>query len=207
MVNENNRAVIQGMIMSEFSYSHGSYGERFFRTIVQVERKSGTSDYIPVVISEKVINPKKKWAGKEVKVEGSFRSSNQPTSNGKAKLLLFLFAYRIGRYEGEDTNEIFLDGFICKHPTCRKTPLGREITELLVAVPRPYAKSDYIPCIAWGSVAERSFFYLPGDQVILSGRIQSRDYVKHWDDGGEELKTAYEVSINQLRLVTETDNE
>jgi primosomal replication protein N len=194
---ENNKANIVGKIASEFIFNHETYDEKFYRFNIECERFSGTVDTVPCLISEHVIDISKDLTGAEVEINGSIRTFNKYTSE-KSKLILNVFVEKIEFTDTEYyTNEIVLDSYICKEPIYRKTPSGREISDVLLAVNRPYPKSDYIPCIAWGKNA-RYISQLPvGTRVSVKGRLQSREYFKKLED---EIvaKTTYEVSINYI---------
>ena len=150
---ENNQVVIMGTIVSDFVYSHEIFGEGFYMVDVEVERLSDSSDVIPVMISERLLNVENDYKGYMIAVTGQFRSYNRHEEK-KNRLILSVFAREVefidAIEESSKSNQIYLDGFICKEPIYRKTPLGREIADLLIAVNRPYGKSDYIPCICWG---------------------------------------------------------
>ena len=180
----------------EFIFSHVINGERFFSFTLEVERISNTKDYIPIIISERLIDKNYTYANIPICIEGQFRSFNQKDET-KVKQVLYVFAQRIYPTDEVDMNDIYIDGFLCRKPTYRKTPLGREITDIMIAVPRLYGKSDYIPCICWGRNAIYASNLAVGSRVRLSGRIQSREYCKTVD-GIEEIRTAYEVSISQI---------
>jgi len=180
---ENNVVVVVGKIFTDLEYSHELYGEEFFNFILEVPRLSETKDYLPVTISNRLFEGMNLQVGTRVKIEGQLRSYNRKSpEEGKNKLILTIFTRDI-RVLSEDEvvknpNEIFLDGFICKKPVYRTTPFGREITDLLIAVNRPYNKSDYIPVIAWGRNARFSEKLEIGDRIRLWGRVQSREYQK-----------------------------
>ena len=201
---ENNQVTLMGEIISGFSYSHEVYGEGFYRTFVKVYRMSDEADVIPVIVSERLVDVTTDHQGKLVCVNGSFRSYNRHDEY-KNRLVLSVFASEISFIdEIEDNykaNQIYLDGYICKEPVYRKTPLGREIADLLLAVNRPYGKSDYIPCIVWGRNARFTSQLAVGTSVKLKGRIQSREYIKRYEDGTEEQRTAYEVSVSRIEVV------
>ena len=150
---ENNQVSIMGQIISPFTFSHQVFGEGFYLTDVLVKRLSDSEDRIPVMISERLIDVTQDYEGEYIQVYGQFRSYNRHEEK-KNRLVLSVFAREVSFVEEEDdsvkSNQIFLDGYICKPPVYRKTPLGREIADLLIAVNRPYGKSDYIPCICWG---------------------------------------------------------
>ena len=150
---ENNQVTIMGEIAGDFVFSHEIYGEGFYMVDVEVSRLSDSSDIIPLMVSERLLNVKEDYKGAFISVTGQFRSYNRHEER-KNRLVLSVFAREIEFIpeigEGARTNQIYLDGYICKEPIYRKTPLGREIADLLLAVNRPYGKSDYIPCICWG---------------------------------------------------------
>lgn len=205
---ENNQVKIIGEISSDFSFSHEIFGEKFYIVDVRVTRLSDSSDIIPVMVSERVIDVNNSCKGLFVHVDGQFRSFNRREEGGN-RLILSVFAREIEFVEEtpaiSQTNQIFLDGFICKEPNYRKTPLGREISDLLIAVNRTYGKSDYIPCICWGRNAIFAGNLEVGTRIKVSGRIQSRDYIKRYADGHEEDRTAYEVSVSKLEVADDAD--
>ena len=196
---ENNQVTIMGKIASEFFYSHEIYGEGFYMVDVEVERLSDSTDLIPV--SERLLDVNQDYTGQLISVSGQFRSYNRHEEK-KNKLVLSVFAREIEFIDQVDentkSNQIFLDGFICKEPIYRKTPLGREIADLLLAVNRPYGKSDYIPCICWGRNARFASTFQVGDRCIVWGRIQSREYMKKISEEELEKRVAYEVSVSKL---------
>lgn len=197
----NNRVQVTGEIISGFSYSHEIFGERFYMTDVSVGRTSGTKDCIPVMVSERLMDVTEDHIGKLICIEGQFRSYNRHEER-RNRLVLSVFAREISLQDGTgasgEVNQIFLDGYICKEPTYRKTPLGREIADVLLAVNRPYGKSDYIPCICWGRNARRASRLKVGDVARITGRIQSREYVKKAPEAEAEVRVAYEVSACSL---------
>ena len=190
-----------GEIASEFVFSHEVFGEGFYMVDILVKRLSNSSDRIPVMISERLVDVTQDYQGEYIQILGQFRSYNRHEEK-KNSLVLSVFAREISFVEEESdkmkTNQIFLDGYICKMPVYRKTPLGREIADMLVAVNRPYGKSDYIPCICWGRNARFSSTFEVGGHVQVWGRIQSRDYMKKLDGDITEKRTAYEVSVSKL---------
>ena len=198
---ENNQVVIMGEIVSDFSFSHEIFGEGFYMVEVKVERLSDSSDIIPLMVSERLIDVKADYRGQLIMVTGQFRSYNRHEER-KNRLVLSVFAREIEFVdeieESAKTNQIYLDGYICKEPVYRKTPLGREIADLLLAVNRPYGKSDYIPCICWGRNARYASGFEVGEHVQILGRIQSREYVKRISDTETEKRVAYEVSVSKL---------
>lgn len=190
---ENNRVCIKGRIVSEFTYSHEVYEERFYKMDICIQRTSGRTDIVPLMVSEKLVDVEEDYNGCIVSVSGQFRSYNQHKA-GWRRLVLSVFVQEIkfledGLDEDRDDNQIFLDGFICKKPVYRKTPLGREIADVLLAVNRSYGKSDYIPCIVWGRNAKLAARLSVRMTVSVQGRIQSREYTKksqiqNWKYGG-----------------------
>ena len=201
---ENNQVVIMGEIVSDFSFSHEIFGEGFYMVDVKVERLSDSNDMIPVMVSERLIDVTSDYRGQNIMVTGQFRSYNRHEER-KNKLVLSVFAREIEFVdetpEGSKTNQIYLDGYICKEPIYRKTPLGREIADLLLAVNRPYGKSDYIPCICWGRNARYANNFHVGTRCEIWGRIQSREYMKKLDETQVEQRTAYEVSVSKIELI------
>lgn len=201
---ENNQVTMMGEIVSDFSYSHEIFGEGFYMVDVKVQRLSDSADIIPLMISERLIDVTQDYKGCKISVNGQFRSYNRHEER-KNKLVLSVFAREITFVEDIEesakTNQIYLDGFICKEPIYRKTPLGREIADLLLAVNRPYGKSDYIPCICWGRNARYADSFRVGERCAIWGRIQSREYMKKIDEENVERRVAYEVSVSKLELL------
>jgi single-stranded DNA-binding protein len=206
---DNNQIKLIGTIVSDKSFSHEVYGEGFYSFDLEVPRLSDTSDVIPVIVSERLIAGFDFHVGQKVVVDGQYRSYNN-MENEKNKLVLTVFVKEIRLQTEEDanvnSNEIILNGFICKKPIYRTTPFGREIADILLAVNRAYNKSDYIPCIAWGRNARFCQNMEVGTEVKLIGRVQSRTYEKKYEDGTVENKVAYEVSIGSLEVVKNSEN-
>ena len=206
---ENNKVKIAGMVVSDFEFSHEVYGEGFYTVFVEVRRLSESTDTIPVTVSERVLDINQNYTGQYVTVTGQFRSYNRGEKDSqRRRLILSVFAQEIEVSEEMpedyyDVNSVELDGFICKEVKYRKTPLGREISDILLAVNRPYGKSDYIPCICWGRNAKYAEALETGTRMKVYGRIQSRKYIKKLDDDTTEERVAYEVSLNKLKLVTD----
>lgn len=193
-----------GRIASQFTFSHQVFGEGFYLVDVLVRRLSDSEDRIPVMVSERLIDVTQDYEGEYIQVAGQFRSYNRHEEK-KNRLVLSVFAREISFVDEEDesmkSNQIFLDGYICKPPVYRKTPLGREIADLLIAVNRPYGKSDYIPCICWGRNARYASAFQVGGHVLIWGRIQSREYMKKISEDETERRIAYEVSVSKLEYV------
>ena len=199
---ENNHLVLIGKVASEKKFSHEIYGERFYIFNLDVPRLSDISDIIPITVSERLIMETDLSIGNKILVEGQFRSYNG-YENEKSKLILTVFAKEITPREEiiEDgvvkkeanSNEVVLQGYICKKPIYRQTPFGREI-------------SDYIPCIAWGRNARFCQNVEVGTRIKITGRVQSRTYEKKFEDGTSEQRVAYEVSIISLEVINEEGN-
>lgn len=206
----NNKVIASGEIVSEFVYNHECLGEKFYTTFVKIARLSCTDDVIPLMVSERLIEPTESYKGCFVKVSGQFRSYNRKNEK-KLHPVLCIFAREIRWLdrinEDVDINSIELNGYICKEPVYRETPMGREITDIILAVNRPYRKSDHIPCVCWGRIARFAEKLTVGDCVSVCGRIQSRDYVKKFEDGNFETRTAYEVSVSRIDVVEREDSE
>jgi primosomal replication protein N len=202
--------VIGGTIVSEPEFSHEVYEEMFFTFMLDTPRLSEARDTIKITISEKFLTGDSIKVGDKVKIEGQFRSYNNFTNIGN-RLILTVFVKSIEKIAEEDLDEninfIYLNGYICKQPVYRTTPFGREIADILLAVNRSYNKSDYIPCIAWGRNAKFAETLQIGDNVIIKGRIQSREYQKKISETEVELKTAYEVSVAKLESAEKSNRE
>lgn len=201
---ENNQVIMAGEVVSEFVFSHEVFGEGFYMLEISVRRLSNSYDVIPLMISERLIDVTQDYRGETIAVAGQFRSYNRHEEK-KNRLVLSVFVRELEFAEEEPessrTNQIFLEGYICKMPVYRKTPLGREIADLLVAVNRPYGKSDYIPCICWGRNARYASGFEVGAHIQLWGRIQSREYTKKISEEEIERRIAYEVSVSKLEFI------
>ena len=213
---ENNQVIIMGEIISDFQFSHEIFGEGFYMVDVNVPRLSDSCDVIPLMVSERLIDVNEDYRGQGIMVQGQFRSYNrhenvsgQGLMMRKNKLVLSVFARELEFVdempESSKTNQIYLDGYICKEPIYRKTPLGREIADLLLAVNRPYGKSDYIPCICWGRNARFASGFEVGGHVQVWGRIQSREYVKKLSETETEKRVAYEVSVSKVEFIEDEE--
>lgn len=198
---EDNEARLKGRVKEAPVFSHEVHGEVFYKFFVSAERLSKTEDTIIVTASQSLIENIDIKKGKALCIMGQFRSYNNYSGVGN-KLMLTLFAREI--YEEEDCfepeNEVYLNGYICKEPVYRVTPFGREIADVLIAVNRAYNKSDYIPAIAWGRNARMIKNACVGSNIIVKGRMQSREYQKKLSETESETKTAYEISINSLEI-------
>ncbi len=198
---ESNNVAIYGTVTSKPEFSHEMYGEGFYTVYLEVPRLSDIFDILPITISERLISGFNVDIGSNLLVEGQLRSYNK-YHEGTNKLILTIFArnLKIMEQEVKNPNQIYLDGYVCKKPVYRTTPFGREITDMLLAVNRPYNKSDYIPCIAWGRNARYSESLEIGDRIKIWGRIQSRNYQKKISEEEIITRTAYEVSISKMEL-------
>lgn len=197
---ENNVITLTGTVETEAEYSHSVLEEQFFSFMLRVPRLSENDDLLPVTVSERQLDTQLIKAGNKIKVKGQLRSYNKYTQT-KTRLILTVFAKGIAPALPEDEdnpNEIFINGFICKTPIYRRTPFGREITDLIVAVNRAFNRSDYIPAIAWGKNAVYSENLEVGSNVMLWGRLQSRNYNKRISEEETEVRTAYELSITKI---------
>lgn len=205
LLTENNKVTLFGKVVSEPKFSHVVYGENFYEFSMEVKRLSESVDIIPVIFSERLLPIEEIKNGVNLQIIGQYRSYNNAEEGGRSKLILMVFAREIELnctlLEGANANEIFLEGFVCKKPNYRKTPFGREISDLLIAVNRAYNKSDYIPCIAWGRNAKYCETFNVGDKIRVYGRVQSREYEKKLENGESEKKVAYEISICKLETV------
>lgn len=202
MQETNNNAYISGVISEGFCYSHDVYGEKFYTSIVEVERKSGVVDRVPIIVSERLVDVGLILFRERVCVYGQFRSFNKHDGN-RSHLILHLLVREFFCIddEGYDSNSIELDGYLCKKPYFRETPLGKEIADILLAVNRGNGRTDYIPCIAWWNNARRADGLEVGTHLRITGRIQSRDYQKQISEEEYETRTAYEVSISQMEVI------
>lgn len=205
---ENNQVTVMGEIVSGFTYSHEIFGEGFYMVDVRCQRLSESYDIIPVMVSERIMDVTNDYTGELICVNGQFRSYNRHEER-RNRLVLSVFAREVSfieeMEESSKTNQIFLDGYICKEPIYRKTPLGREIADLLLAVNRPYGKSDYIPCICWGRNARYANSFKVGERCAVWGRIQSREYMKKLDEDHVEKRVAFEVSVSKLELMEDEE--
>lgn len=189
-----NQVKLVGRIASLFTFSHTLYGENFYNVTLCVRRDSGNADMISLIVSDRLIDVNKNLVACYMYVTGEFRSYNQHDTD-KSRLKLYVFVNDIEAAEPTNINDVYLEGYICKQPIYRHTPLGREIADVILAVNRSYNKSDYIPCILWGRNAYYIKSLTTGDRIRVAGRIQSRKYLKNG-----ETKVAYELSVNLLEV-------
>ncbi len=213
---DNNHITLVGKVTSEKRFSHEIYGEKFYIFDLSIPRLSGNADNIPITISERLLTQTDLPIDSKVSIQGQFRSYNCYQGE-KNRLILTVFAKEVEFLENQEeeiqvgkdvtTNEVILDGYICKKPIYRKTPFGREIADLLLAVNRSYNKSDYIPCIAWGRNAKFCETVPVGAEIRIVGRVQSREYEKKYEDGTVEKRVAYEVSVASLEIIDKESTE
>ena len=196
---DTNKAIVAGLVKTPLKFSHKTFGESFYTFVLGIERRSGYVDEINVMISERLIYDYEPEVDDFVEITGQVRTYNENV-DGKNKLNVVIFAREIEinndvlYYE----NYIYLEGFLCKKPLKRTSPLGREICDLMIAVNRMYNKSDYIPCIAWGRNANYADTLDVGTKLYIEGRIQSREYKKKFEDGYYEIRKAFEISILKI---------
>ena len=199
---ESNIAELCGIVMSELEFSHKTYGEVFYTFVLGVQRRSGYVDELNVMVSERLIYDNPPRRNQFLEIKGQIRTYNE-MAGGKNKLNVVVFAREIYLCEdfGYYENYIYLEGFLCKIPIRRTSPLGRDICDMMVAVKRMYNKSDYIPCIAWGRNAGYGEQLAVGTRLLLEGRLQSREYKKKLEDGIVETRKAFEVSILKMEEI------
>lgn len=187
-----NQITLRGSLLALPHFSHENHGKKFYRFTLEVPRLSGALDLLPVVVEESILNALDLSAGEMLTVTGQVRSHNIRTE-GARHLLIFVFAQTLLCEDGEPINEVLIEGPLCKEPNYRRTPLGREICDVMLAVPRAFRRADYLPCILWGRLAQEVAQCHTRDRVRIYGRLQSRIYTKLTDDGPQE-RTAYEIS-------------
>lgn len=205
---DTNVVYLRGELDENMEFSHEIFGEKFFNAKIKINRLSESYDILPLTVSERLLQDIDIKSNNKVNVIGQLRSYNKNIDN-RNRLVLTVFVREIKQVEDEnkDPNSIFLDGYICKEPIYRKTPLGREITDLLVAINRPYNKSDYIPSIVWGRNAKFAKTLKVGDRIQMWGRVQSREYEKKVENGDAIKKVAYEVSISKIKKLSENNSQ
>lgn len=190
-----NEVLLEGTLRDLPALSHENHGSRFYRFFLQIPRLSGTPDTLPVVLPEPMLTQLPPEG--PLRVRGQLRSFNNRSGTG-SRLVLSVYALALEAAEGEPCNRILLSGSLCKPPVFRRTPLGRSICDLMLAVSRRYGRADYLPVIAWGQLALRAARLEVGDPLAIEGRVQSRIYRKVLEDGTSQDRTAYEVSAMHL---------
>lgn len=196
-----NSITIRGSLISLPEFSHENHGRQFYRFVLEVPRLSGAVDLLPVVAEKSILDEIDPCAGAYLTVSGQIRSHNQRT-DGIRHLLIFVFAASVVAEDGEPINDVQIEGLLCRDPTYRRTPLGREICDVMLAVPRAFRRADYLPCILWGRTAQEVSTCKTRDRVRIFGRLQSRVYTKLTETGAEE-RTAYEVSALTAEILEE----
>ena len=196
-----NSITIRGSLVELPLFSHENHGRQFYRFMLEVPRLSGAVDLLPVVAEESILSQIDPFAGEMLTVTGQIRSHNQRV-DGIRRLMIFVFAASVIAEDGEPINEVTLGGPLCKEPTYRRTPLGREICDVMLAVPRAFRRADYLPCILWGRTAQEVSACHTRDCIRIFGRLQSRIYTKLTEEGAEE-RTAYEISALEAEILDE----
>lgn len=197
MKHKNNKVTLLGMLTENFKFSHSVKKKNYYTTKIRVRRKSDVCDEIPIIVSDQLIDVYSEWTYEFLYIHGEYQSRNED-----GHLILYVYVEDIEpmidiNYE----NTVTLDGYICKKPYFRETPLGKEITDILLAVNRGNGRTDYIPCIAWWNNARYADGLEVGTRLKISGRIQSREYIKQITEEYAERRAAYEVSISQMEVV------
>ena len=192
MEQSTNNITIRGSLLQLPEFSHENHGRIFYRFCLEVERLSGTVDILPVIAEDKLLTDLDPNSGDMLTVTGQIRSHNRRTESSR-HLLIFVFAAAIRVEYGEAINDALVEGIICREPSFRRTPLGREICDVMLAVPRAFRRADYLPCILWGRTAQEVSRCHTRDKIRICGRLQSRIYTKLTDSGPIE-RTAYELS-------------
>ena len=198
-----NQITLRGQLQQLPEFSHENHGRKFLRFLLDVPRLSGAVDTLPIIADESTLNALDPCGGAMLTVTGQIRSHNI-RSDGKRRLLIFVFAESIVAEDGEPINEVVLEGPLCKEPIYRRTPLGREICDVMLAVPRGYKRADYLPCILRGKVAKELAACPLRDTVQICGRMQSRGYTKVTEDGPQE-RVAYEISALTAQILSQSE--
>ena len=195
---------LRGTLMNEPEFSHENHGKSFYRFLLEVPRLSGTSDILPIITESSHILQLNS-PGTMLFITGQVRSHNI-RSDGKRHLLVFVFATNIVCEDAEPLNDCIIEGYLCREPIYRKTPMGREICDIMLAVPRTYRRADYLPCILWGKTARQMSQCHTQDKICIIGRLQSRTYTKQTDFGAEK-RTTYEISALSAQVILDSDSE
>ena len=199
MEHTNNTVILRGELVDLPEFSHENHGKRFYRFLLDIPRLSGAVDTLPVIAEECLIQNIDPCGGPMITVRGQVRSHNSREDSAR-RLLIFVFAHSIIAEDGEPLNEVVLEGPLCRLPTYRRTPLGREICDVMLAVPRAFKRADYLPCILWGRTAHEVSACHTSDVIRVCGRLQSRTYTKQTEYGAEE-RTAYEISALTAEII------
>ena len=202
MEHTTNSITLRGTLQELPCFSHENHGKRFFRFVLEVPRLSGTVDCLPVIAPEAILQQLDPCAGSMITVIGQVRSHNQRT-DGVRRLIIFVFATEVLVEDGEPLNDVMLEGPLCRDPVFRRTPLGRDICDVMLAIPRAFHRADYLPCILWGRTAQEVSACRTRDCIRIYGRLQSRTYTKLTEDGPLE-RIAYEVSALSAQILDES---
>lgn len=200
-----NKITLAGIVDGEIEYSHESHGEKFYKFYFSTARKSGAVDTLKCIVSQWMVDKLKE--NEQFKIVGEVRTRNYDDNNGKRCMEVFVFVNEVLEYCGADKNHLEVDGFICKEPIYRETPLGRKICDLLVASNRLCHKSDYIPCISWGGSAIASSLLEIGEHILVQGRLQSRIYIKKLNETDFAERVAYEVSTESVKSINDKEDK
>lgn len=198
-----NHILLRGTLATLPEFSHENHERRFFRFFLDVPRLSGAVDRLPVIAEETLLNTTDLSDGEMLTIAGQVRSHNI-RSVGRRHLMIFVFANALLCEDGEPVNEVILEGPLCREPNYRRTPLGREICDVMLAVPRAFKRADYLPCILWGRTALEASRCHTRDRIKICGRLQSRLYTKVTESGSEE-RTAYEISALTAEIPEEIE--
>ena len=201
MEHTTNQITLRGTLAALPEFSHENHNRRFYKFFLEVPRLSGTVDILPVIAEDRVLEEMDLSGGEKILVTGQVRSHNIHEDN-RRRLLIFVFALTVSAEDGESVNEVTLEGPICREPTYRRTPLGREICDIMLAVPRAFRRADYLPCILWGKIAQQGAQCHTRDRIRICGRLQSRIYTKVTESGPQE-RTAYEISALSADILEE----
>lgn len=193
-----NTVTLRGILAQAPVYSHENHGRKFYRFFLEVSRLSGAVDRLPVVAEQSLLTAHRLCAGCCLTVSGQIRSHNR-REDGIRRLLVFVFAGQLQPEEGPCLNDVAVEGVLCREPTYRRTPLGRQICDVMLAVPRAFHRADYLPCILWGAVAQEAAACHTGDRIRVLGRMQSRQYTKLTEEG-QQSRTAYEISALSAQI-------
>lgn len=204
MEHTRNNIILRGELEDLPEFSHENHGRNFYRFTLLVPRLSGAIDRLPIIAEDRILEQIDPNGGDMLTVTGQIRSHNVRKDLGR-RLLIFVFAMSICAEDGEPLNEVTLEGALCRQPTYRRTPLGREICDAMLAVKRTFHRADYLPCILWGRTAQEIALCGVGDRVQICGRLQSRNYTKVTENGPEE-RTAYEISALNAEILEEDQN-
>ncbi len=200
-----NRALLRGRVAEAPTFSHENHDVTYWMFPLEVKRLSGAADRVNVLLPGTLLSEQAVTVGMGLSLEGEIRSFNNRSGQG-SRLIISFYVKSMTPWSGEDVNQLILAGVLCKPPIFRRTPLGREICDLMLAVNRKYGRADYLPCITWGTLAQRCAEFQVGDSVRIEGRFQSRKYNKV-ENGESSERIAYEISVMKLERVSEEEME